>query len=354
MKIVMTMVVRDEEDVLDANLRFHLNAGVEFVIATDHRSRDGTADILRSYERAGVLRVVNEPGEEYRASEWRTRAARLAATEHGADWVISADADEFWWPRGRSLDDVLARVPGRYGIVQGVIRNFVPVAGDEPFPERMVYRLTPQAPINDPTSPWRPYRKMAHRGSPRIRISAGTHTVSDPTLRLLRGWYPIEVLHFPMRSPSQLERKGAARAAAAQKFFGATYVPEGPGAAYHAVAYAAASEGTADELFASLGIDAAAVDDAVARGVLEPDVRLRDVLRALEDPPARVSLPTPTVADDALFAVDVASLGDADVMRARRTLDELDARLQALESLLPVRAERRLRSLVRRLRARRA
>ena len=51
MKIVMTMLVRDEEDILDAQLAFHLNAGVDFVIATDHRSEDGTTEILERYAR---------------------------------------------------------------------------------------------------------------------------------------------------------------------------------------------------------------------------------------------------------------------------------------------------------------
>ena len=37
---------------------------------------------------------------------------RLAATEFGADWVIHSDADEFWWPRGESLKDVLDVDPG--------------------------------------------------------------------------------------------------------------------------------------------------------------------------------------------------------------------------------------------------
>ena len=46
MKVVLTMVVRDEEDILDAQLTFHLNAGVDFILVTDHRSVDGTRDIL--------------------------------------------------------------------------------------------------------------------------------------------------------------------------------------------------------------------------------------------------------------------------------------------------------------------
>ena len=56
--------------------------------------------ILDEYARDGRVVVLREEGDVLRQADWVTRMARLAATEHGADWVIPSDADEFWWPRG--------------------------------------------------------------------------------------------------------------------------------------------------------------------------------------------------------------------------------------------------------------
>src|SRR5215831_3132532 len=139
MKIVMTLLARDEEDIVDQQIRFHLERGVAFVVATDHRSTDGTTEILRRYEREGHLHLTREEADECPQSEWVTRMARLAATEYAADWVVNSDADEFWIPRGGTLEDVLGAVPPRFGAIRAMARHFVlrPETSD-PFYERMV------------------------------------------------------------------------------------------------------------------------------------------------------------------------------------------------------------------------
>ncbi len=142
MKLVMTLLVRDEADIVDAQIAFHLDAGVDFVVATDNRSEDGTTDVLERYAREGHLHLVREPGEDLRQSEWVTRMARLAATDFGADWVLNTDADEFWLPRGGDFRSLFAAVPARYGVVRGAWRNFVPRPDDDRFfAERMTARL---------------------------------------------------------------------------------------------------------------------------------------------------------------------------------------------------------------------
>ncbi|MDX6387860.1 MAG: hypothetical protein QOD85_1662, partial [Gaiellaceae bacterium] len=112
MRLVQTLVVRDEADIVDAQIAYHLNAGVDFVIASDHESLDGTTEILDTYARDRHLLRIPVAGP-VREADWRTTMARLAATKHGADWVINTDADEFWVPRGGTLKDVFAAVPKR-------------------------------------------------------------------------------------------------------------------------------------------------------------------------------------------------------------------------------------------------
>jgi hypothetical protein len=356
MKLVMTLLARDEADIVDAWLAFHLNAGADFVVATDNRSTDGTTEILERYAREGQVRVIHEPGEDLRQDEWVTRMARLAATEHGADWVINSDADEFWWPRGASLRDMLAAVPPRYGTVGAFLRMFVPrpslrqtgkplarspgraepnLGGDGSFAERMTVRFSALAPINDPASLYKPIRKVIHRGHPEIRVTRGNHALIDSPFAPLRGWYPVEAFHFPLRSPEQCAHKAELQGTAFEN------IARAP-TAYHANMFEALKSGTIDDYYESLVVPDDEVERGVEAGRLVVDTRLRDALQQLDAQGGPLSFPLPTLVEDATYAVEAAVLGEADVVRLQRRLDTLERRLQSLELRLPNRVYRKL------------
>jgi hypothetical protein len=61
----------------------------------------------------------------------------------------------------------------------------------------------------------------------------------------------------------------------------------------------------------------------------------------------KVELALPDLLDEVAFAADVAVLTEADEVRLLRRLDELEQRQRAVEALLSVRVERRLRRLLR-------
>ena len=346
MTLVMTLLARDEIDVVDAWLAFHLNAGADLVIATDNRSQDGTTEVLEEYARTGKVHLIHEPGEDLRQDEWVTRMARLAATEHGADWVINSDADEFWWPRGASLSEVLDAVPPRYGTVGAFLRVFCPRPGEGRFAERMTVRFSALAPINDPASLYKPIRKIVHRGHPGIRLTRGNHALVDSPFAPLRGWFPIECLHFPLRSAAQCEHKARLQGTAFEKHVAR------PPTAYHADMYEALRSGRIGEYYESLVVSDDELERGVPEGRLVVDTRLRDTLRQLRDPsdgsyltPAsapELRFPLPTLVEDAEYAVEAAVLGEADVVRLQRRLDELERRLQTVEQRLPRRVYRKL------------
>ena len=358
MRLVMTLLVRDEVDVVESWLAFHLNAGADFVIATDNRSQDGTSDVLQRYADAGFVRVIDEPGEDLRDGEWVTRMARLAATDHGADWVINSDADEFWIPRGTSLKHVLAGIPDRYGTVGAFLRTFVPRPGDGEFSERMTVRFSALAPINDPSSLYRPIRKIVHRGDPAVSLVRGHHAVKDSSLAPLRGWYPIEAFHFPLRTPEQCARKARVMGQAFERHI------DRPSTGYLAQMYAAYNADAIREYYDSLLVTDAQLQAGLDSGRLVVDTRLRDALRrvrldgtsngrsfALPNEGPGVTFALPTLVEEAEYAVEAAVLGEADVIRLQRRLDALEGRLGSLERRLVPRVYRKLsRAVGRRIR----
>jgi Glycosyl transferase family 2 len=325
-KLVMTLLVRDEADIVDAQIAFHLDAGIDFVVATDNRSDDGTTEILERYARDGYVHLIREPGDDLRQSEWVTRMARIAAAEFGADWILNTDADEFWWPRGGDFRALFEAVPDRFGVVRGAWRNFVPRPDDERFfTDRMTARLC--APSFHP-HPLSIHFKSAHRGVADVRIGRGNHEAFGSGLVALRGWYPIEILHFPVRSLEHCRRKYVTQFVALER-----NAEKGiPG--HMADAHRAYRTGTLDEFYAPLVVDDAALEGGIERGELSLDTRLRDRLAGLgfgAGAVARVTASGPTMVEDAAYAGEFSALQESDLGLTLATrADDLERRLARL------------------------
>ena len=106
-RLIMTILVRDEVDIIEANIKTHAKLGVDGFVVMDNNSTDGTRELLESLKDDYNITIIDEKGD-YKQAKWMRRLARVAKRELGADWVINNDADEFWIPNnGKSLKENL-------------------------------------------------------------------------------------------------------------------------------------------------------------------------------------------------------------------------------------------------------
>jgi glycosyltransferase involved in cell wall biosynthesis len=265
-RLIMVLIVRDERDILEANLRYHHAVGVDRFVVTDNGSTDETPEILARFAKAGLVHVIDEPEDNYYEQErnWLTRMARIAATELQADWVLYGDADEFWLPAEGSLRDVLASIPKRYGAVVAPRTEFV---GRPDGPGTFAERLT----VREARSRARP--KLAHRpAQDLVAIDRGGHAVAVAGPTGAPEW-PVRILHFPVRSFAQFEQRAKIAAS-----------PAYPGWGRFERLRQQYEDGRLGELYAELVLDDEQVEEGIRSGRLVRDQRLRDLVRVCPDP----------------------------------------------------------------------
>lgn len=211
--IIMTLIVRNEGDIVAANLEHHLGQGVDKIIALDNGSTDGTIEILHSYVKAGVLDLECVGDIPFDKIVWANRQIQCALSQYKPTWIISNDADEFYYgPEGQTLKNVLdAHLQHR--ILSCSRRNWVGASdelGRDHWTHVLRYKsnldLAPPARIFDPMVrldfPFFYYAlpaKVVFQPVGFSGLALGAHAVdleANPT----PVECPIEIHHYPVRN----------------------------------------------------------------------------------------------------------------------------------------------------------
>ena len=204
-------MVRDEADIIAAFVEHHVAQGADLIIATDNGSVDGTTEILQRYAGLGVLELHHDPVFRKQQHVVVTGMARRAATEHDADWVINADADEFWVPCDKSLTlrSALEAIPTSLDSFTVPVTNLVgPPAMRGSGVDRLLWRdRRSQEELQAVGIFAQPTADAVHRGDPDVKVSQGNHFVSLKSNGQPHPAHELEVLHLPWRSWLQYERR---------------------------------------------------------------------------------------------------------------------------------------------------
>lgn len=108
MRLAMSILVRDEADIIEENIRFHASNGVDCFVITDHRSVDGTREILQAMSQDFDITIIDDDSLIVDRDQCVSRMAHLVRERNQADWIINNDADEFWFPDHLNLKQAVS------------------------------------------------------------------------------------------------------------------------------------------------------------------------------------------------------------------------------------------------------
>ena len=84
-RLAMTILARDEADIIEDNIRFHASAGVDKFVVTDNASLDGTREILEKLSKEFDVKIFDEPSHTIDQDRWVSRMADWLKENNACD-----------------------------------------------------------------------------------------------------------------------------------------------------------------------------------------------------------------------------------------------------------------------------
>lgn len=227
MRLAMSILVRDEADIIEENIRYHADQGVDLFIVMDNDSQDGTRDILQGMKTELEILLLDEPAKTIDQGIWVTRMVLEIRDKGLADWIVLNDADEFWTSSRGSLKSEIMDIANsphhapleRAAVIRCPRYNMLADVHDL---EREHYRFFDNVwKVANPLGDW-PRSGNASPDIPHLlqrvgpkaisevkgfrSVDQGNHVV-DHRDGLTVDSRTIEILHYPIRTFDQFERK---------------------------------------------------------------------------------------------------------------------------------------------------
>lgn len=214
-QLIMSILCRNEIDIIEANIRTHSTLGVDGFVVMDNGSTDGTREKLAELSNEYNLQIIDQPSQTYQQAKWMTQLANYARDKMHARWVISNDADEFWIPDNGDLKSYLkasdsvvtikrsnmllteTALNENYHFSQATHRVQYPICYD-----REVQKADDQiSMLLVPISP-----KVIVNPNGLVKLSGGNHRAKHlGKMFSARNETGIRVYHYPIRSFEQFE-----------------------------------------------------------------------------------------------------------------------------------------------------
>jgi len=108
LRLSMNLLVKNEADIIEDNIRYHATQGVDCFVIMDNGSTDGTKEIVERLQKEFEIHLIDRPVKDYQQSNWKSEMAFVSRKLLKADWSIANDADEFWVSDSGNLKNSLS------------------------------------------------------------------------------------------------------------------------------------------------------------------------------------------------------------------------------------------------------
>ncbi len=301
MRLAMSILVRDEADIIEENIRYHADQGVDLFIVMDNDSRDGTRDILQRMKTELEILLLDEPSKKIDQGIWVTRMVAEIRDKSLADWIVLNDADEFWVSSRGSLKSEIMDIANSSDhtpleraatVIRCPRYNMLAEVHDL---ERENYRFFHNVwKVANPLGDW-PRSGNAPADIPHLLQRVGPKAISE-----VKGFHSvdqgnhvvehcdgstvdsrtIEILHYPIRTFDQFERKVRNYATSLQAN---ERLRDKVEVSHHFRRwYALLEEGKLHDEFDTCVLTKQRIEDLTGRQIISRDDRLRDYFQLKE------------------------------------------------------------------------